>query len=650
MNPSVVELDVAFQYISNRLTNSEYDKYLAENYAMVENFLTSLNKIIIENRFSSPDIPLIFGVLSSLLVEIGQYRHEVAGKDISRTSGMRRDVAASLKNLLSCPVFKKIEKDLIAEVAPLIESCTDRYYPYRVARICNVTERLYEISERKCGRVVKKVLKNLYLLKYTRFGTSGVRGVWGKDISERRVKVVVQAICDSIKTDTKIKGKTIILGYDSRLHADVIAHWVAGVLIANGFKIYMGNRDTPTPVLTYYALEKVRDDVAGVIVCTASHNPSEWQGVKYILHNGMQAPTSITDWIGARANQSLVINAPVLDEADLESATSEGRIKKFDPLNDYCEWILSKPDDVGLRAEAIKERLQDKLVVIDEMYGAGRGYLRHILTRLGIPYVVVHGLKNPTFGNLQYANPEEPFVTDCQYMVRRTGAIIGMAMDADADRFGAIDSDGTFFNANQIIAMLTEYLLIKREMRGRIIHSFTCFPFIDKVINMSNSDKRLVSPSSSAVPSYIVHPFYKLKLGTPQQIAGSPAYVTMVGMKYLAEAMTMNRYYQVEDAHNIRESMILAGEESGGLTSKGHIPDKDGLWADMLVLEMISVYKKSLLDADPVQVFERGDRDDLSVEILASVMGEFAAVAVRRWRGADVIAGSTLWSLPAARV
>ncbi len=68
----------------------------------------------------------------------------------------------------------------------------------------------------------------------------------------------------------------------------------------------------------------------------------------------------------------------------------------------------------------------------------------------------------------------------------------------------------------------------------------------------------------------------------------------MVGMKYLAEAMTMNRYYQVEDAHNIRESMILAGEESGGLTSKGHIPDKDGLWADMLVLEMISVYKKSL--------------------------------------------------------
>jgi phosphomannomutase len=178
--------------------------------------------------------------------------------------------------------------------------------------------------------------------------------------------------------------------------------------------------------------------------------------------------------------------------------------------------------------------------------------------------------------------------------VRRTGATIGIAMDADADRFGAIDSDGTFFNANQIIAMLTEYFLTKRKMQGRIIHSFTCFPLIDKVITSSGSDNRLVSPEPSAIPSYIVHPFYDLRHGTPQQIAGSPAYVTMVGMKYLAEAMTMNRNYQVENFHNIRESMILAGEESGGMTSKGHIPDKDGLWADMLVLEMISVYKKSL--------------------------------------------------------
>jgi phosphomannomutase len=463
-----------------------------------------------------------------------------------------------------------------------------------VARICNVAERLFEISERTSDTEVKHLLLTLYSVKYPRFGTSGVRGVWEKDITIRRVEAVVQAICDSIKNDEKIKGKIIVLGYDSRLHADEVAFWVAGVLITNGFQVYMTKRDAPTPVINYYAIEKLKDEVAGVIVCTASHNPPEWQGVKYILYNGMQAPTSVTDWIGARANQLLILNNPIHSIKDFEIAKSEGQLKMFDPMNEYCEWLLSKPDDVCLNVELIKSYLQEKLVIIDEMHGAGRGYLGNILNKLDIPFALVHGIKDPMFGNLQYANPEEPYIAECQYMVKRMGAIIGLAMDADADRFGAIDGDGTLFSPNQLIAMLADYLLKHRGMCGKIIHSFTCFPFIDEIITSLDIDEKLIKPDQYAIPSYVIHPFYVLSLGRGEQIAGAPAYVTMVGMKYLAEAMMMNCHYKVEITPDIRKSMIIAGEESGGLTTKGHIPDKDGLWADMLLLEMVSFHRKSL--------------------------------------------------------
>lgn len=591
--PSDSQFNESIEYLFSQIINPKFDTNLNETNLMVEKFLLSLNNFIKENKNKSENIALVYGCLSSLLVELGQYRHEVAKINMLQMVKLRKHVAALMKDVLSHSTFKNVEKDLLEEVVPLIESCIDRFYPYRVARICSVAERLYEISERTSDKKAKDILLTLYNIKYPRFGTSGVRGVWEKDITVKRIEAVVQAICESIKRDEKIKGKTIVIGYDSRLHADNLAYWVAGVLITNGFQVYMTKRDTPTPVISYFALEKLKDEVAGIIVCTASHNPPEWQGVKYILYNGMQAPTSVTDWIGARANQLLVLNKPILSFRDFEISKSEGKIKMFDPMNEYCKWLISKPNEVGLNVELIKGYFKEKLIVIDEMHGAGRGYLGNVLSKLDVPFIVVHGIKNPMFGNLQYANPEDPYTADCQYMVKRMGATIGLAMDADADRFGVIDGDGILFSPNQLIAMLIDYLVKHRGMSGKVIHSFTCFPFIDEIITSLDTDK-LVKPDQYAIPSYVIHPFYLLTHGSSKQIAGAPSYVTMVGMKYLAEAMMMNCNYQVESNLKIRESMIIAGEESGGLTTKGHIPDKDGLWADMILLEMISYHKKSL--------------------------------------------------------
>lgn len=593
-NPSVSKLNDAFGYLSTILINPIYDSHLNETNVLVEKFLLSLDELIGDGQLNSENIPLVFGILSSLIVEIGQYRYETTNIDMSYMVKMREKTAILMKNLLSHYVFDKINEDINEEIFPLIESCIDRFFPYRVSRICSIAERLYEISERTSDDEIKVLLGILYHKKYPRFGTSGVRGIWGRDITERQVEAVVQAICDSIKADDTINGKSIVIGYDSRLHADTLAYWVASVCLANGFQIYMTKRDTPTPVINYWAIEKLNQEVAGVIVCTASHNPSEWQGVKYILHNGMQAPTSVTDWIGSKANQLLILKKPIRTIKDFEKAKYNGKFKMFEPLDDYCNWVLSKPSDTGLRVELIRDWMQDKLVIIDEMHGAGRDYLRNILTKIGVPFVVVHGQKDAMFGNLEYANPEEPHVADCQYMVRSFGAFLGLAMDADADRFGAIDYDGTYFTANQLIAMLAEYLLKQRGMQGKVIHSFTCFPYIHETITSFNTDNKLSSPNSSVIPAYITHPFYVVKHGNPKQITGISTYITMVGMKYLAEAMMMNPNYQLEDNPKIRESMIIAGEESGGLTTKGHIPDKDGLWADMLILEMVSFYKKPL--------------------------------------------------------
>ncbi|MCK5828190.1 hypothetical protein KAH43_06650, partial [Candidatus Bipolaricaulota bacterium] len=255
------------------------------------------------------------------------------------------------------------------------------------------------------------------------FGTSGFRGRWGIEYTEDTVRDITQAICDYL-IDDGLAGKTVVIGYDSREYADIAAEWSADVVQANGFNVHLTSRDTPTPALAFYAGEVLRDQSAGVINCTASHNPIDWHGIKFSLRDGSISPPSATDFISERATAYRQG-----EHSRVASLMSPGTINLVDPRESYCQWLLhSGVDDcrISLDHERMRAYFADKLVIVDEMHGTGREYLRFILDKIGIPYQVIHAEKDPRLGGLHAANPEEPHIQQLKDMVAETGAAIGV--------------------------------------------------------------------------------------------------------------------------------------------------------------------------------------------------------------------------------
>src|SRR5258708_5151924 len=196
---------------------------------------------------------------------------------------------------------------------------------------------------------LRHLLDEMYRLKYLRFGTSGYRGVWNRDFTEEKTRIIAQAICDYLKLQNmpkyakgigqNLSGRVVVIGYDGRRNSTYVANLVAEICLANGFTVYYSSRPTPTPALNFFAREVIgRDRVAGLINCTASHNPPEWQGIKFNPKEGYPAPTNLTDIIAARATVRQLLQSP-LPRADLALAESDGTLQQFDPLElylDYC--------------------------------------------------------------------------------------------------------------------------------------------------------------------------------------------------------------------------------------------------------------------------------------------------------------------------
>ena len=601
-------LGVVFSDLNVYLTEHTENREVRErSEKLMETFLERLAKWLNEAPRNSLPLPTIFGVLMTIISEAGQYRHETYVKQETEDerewlNEIREEILPNMKKLRERAVdvtkfyfereeFDELEGYIKEEILPLLDAIVDRYIPFRVIQIGRIADRLYNFRERIEDERLRKLLEQIYEMKYPRFGTSGLRGLWDRDFTERKAKIVTQAICDNIKREN-LEDKVVIIGYDSRLHADEVADWVAQVCVANGIKVFLADRDTPTPTLGYWAIERIGEkNVAGILNCTASHNPIEWQGIKYSPQNGCPAPTLVTDWIAARANRLQLINIE-LPSINLDLAEKQGKVKKFDPLREYSEWLLLK--EKNLRTDMIKNYFIDKVVVIDEMHGAGRGYFKQIFDKLNIKYKLVHGWRDPRLGNLEYANPEEPFLTECIQKVKDTKATLGLALDTDADRYGVVAEDGTYFRPNQIMALLTDYLIRYKRYKGKVIRTVTTSLAVDKVAR--ENKKNVTAPDKNVVPAYIEHPFYELNVGKKESVINLPVYVVMVGIKYVIEGMQANLFYQVpiEPDPKYRESIIIGGEESGSFTSKGHLPDKDGIWAGLNIMEMVAAHKKPL--------------------------------------------------------
>ena len=635
MHTSKLELTAlapAFNQVNRLLFTAEKPESWAPAVSAALAFLDELDRLVISQAEVIAQNPVdssrALSMLLTLVATGTQYRLEqFKAKDegtkalrqlidqhyIPETGTMRQKAIQLAKRYLTSPVFDSLADAIKFEILPLLDTMNyeldpDRFMPFRVIQIANIYERLYSFRLRTHEPLLIGdtnqigLLREIYDRKYLRFGTSGVRGRWQNDFTERRARQVVQAICDYLNDKDvpdfvgreNLAGKRIVLGNDTRRNSDLVMNWVAETCLANGFTVDINNRDTPTPVLAFYETEVLPPgEVAGLIICTASHNPPEWQGIKFNPRLGYPAPTNVTDFIAFRINELQLLDAQG-GVADVEESRLRGKVRGFDPLNDYIDWIKENGKGNGripIDFDRIRTFFADKHVVVDEMHGSGRGYLTRLLGEAGVRYTVLHAECDPDLGGQDYANPEEPFNNLLKQKVTESGAHLGMGMDTDADRYGIIDKGGVYYRPNQILPLLVWYLGVERGFTGRVIATQTGSPLIEVLAGMIPGNQ-VHKPAPGALPGYVGHPFYKCRVGEIESRSLKNAFLVPVGIKYIEEIRRMDASYNSLKTlpENWRDRLLIGGEESSGLTSRGHVTDKDGPWANILVMDMLAYY------------------------------------------------------------
>lgn len=602
----------------------------------------------IDREINDPQHPIqghlahVFSLLTNLIVEAGPYRFE--GKPhapgvpelLDAYREIRRRAVDVMKALFALPIFEPMREAVNEQLNPSLDALMERfhgqdnhYMPFRILTLGGVCEQLRLIQQRPGVRALPELvslLKALYQFKYIRFGTSGYRGVWHRDFTPRQAQIVAQAVCDFLKMENMplyakqsgedLSGKVIVIGYDGRRNSPQVARMVAEVCLANGFTVYYASRPSPTPALNFFAREVIgRDKLAGLINCTASHNPPEWQGIKFNPKEGYPAPTALTDIIASRSNNRYFLDTPV-PTIDTTEAEAEGTFKQFDPKNLYLNYLRQSgqpgADNVRLaiNLDNIRRYFAGKLVVIDPMYGSGDGYLSKILGELGVPHVALHDERDEDLGlqtevirgipHLEYANPEPDSIQPLINAVVDKDAVLGLGLDTDADRFGIVDKGGVYIRPNQVLAMLVRYLGMERGEHGRVVITQTGLPMISAIAQQIPGNERYAPPEGT-VPVYVSHPFYHHRVGDADHIKFPGVYVVPVGIKYIVDVVRVAddvtdpaKAYSAQGDSEIpatwMDRLLIGGEESSGLTTRGHVPDKDGIWANLLVMDMLAYY------------------------------------------------------------
>lgn len=387
-----------------------------------------------------------------------------------------------------------------------------------------------------------------------KFGTDGWRAILDKDFTGVNVERVTLAIGKYV-ADTFGFDKPIIIGYDPRRMADEYAELTANLLYQKGFNVKLSNRVVPTPVLAYNA----KHLNACAIMFTASHNPPEYLGMKFIPDYAGPATSEITDKIVANL--------------DLEYGFGKnGSLEKVDFMPDYYEHLKTLVD-----FDIIKTLKTN--IIFDGLYSASIGYFDYILRDKGIPFETLHMEHDVNFGG-GMPDPKPKYLQDLITKVKNTPNSIGLANDGDADRFGVINENGEYVSPNEIIAILLKYLKSK-GVKGAVVKTVGSSLLIDNVAS---------------------------KLGVD-------VIETAVGFKHVGEAMRLNE-------------VIVGGEESGGLSISGHIPEKDGLIANLLIMEVMASTGKSLVELQN-ELYELSgckfytDRIDLKTEDIKPILEYF---------------------------
>jgi alpha-D-glucose phosphate-specific phosphoglucomutase len=372
-----------------------------------------------------------------------------------------------------------------------------------------------------------------------KFGTSGWRGLIARDFTFDNVRLATQGIADYLKSEitnsrSPIFGRrpVVILGHDTRFLGREFSLAAAEVLCMNGITPLLCERATPTPVIAHTIRAK---KAIGGINMTASHNPAEWQGLKFSTYNGAPATPEVTNPVEAR------IQKLIDSEWSFKAAViGTFKCKTINPQADYFKQIKKLIDFKTIKKARLK-------IAVELMYGTGRGYLDTLLEKEGDAKVTCfHNELNPLFGG-HHPEPNAEGMEEVSALVRSGKAQLGLGLDGDADRFGIVDKDGTWLTPNQILALALYHLKKNRKWTGAVVRTVPTSHQVDAVAKLL---------------SVKVHE-------------------TPVGFKFVGGLMES-------------EAIIVGGEESGGLSVKGHVPEKDGILACLLMAELVATERKSL--------------------------------------------------------
>ncbi|MEI6288942.1 MAG: phosphoglucomutase/phosphomannomutase family protein [Chloroflexota bacterium] len=394
------------------------------------------------------------------------------------------------------------------------------------------------------------------------FGTDGWRAVISDTFTFGNLRMVAQAIADAAASEhwnttltPNVDQKKFVIGFDTRFLSDRYASDVARVMAANGFKVLLAQSDAPTPAISFAVKQ---NNAAGGVMITASHNAPRYNGVKLkASYGGSALPEQcrrVEVYINDNEEQA---RGPNL--MDYNQAKEAGLIQKFNPLPAYFDHLRTL-----INTDAIAENPQR--FVVDSMYGSGRGTIKSFLHGTGCEITEVRGEMNPGFGGVH----PEPIAKNLGALMGALGAGLGsfgLATDGDADRIGAMDERGQFVDPHKIMALALKYLVEVRGWTGSVVRTVSTTRMIDRLA------KRY----------------------------GLTVYETPVGFNHIADYM-------------MTQDVLIGGEESGGISFKGHIPEGDGPIMGLLLVEIISHAKKTLgeitadllTDVGPA-VYERAD-------------------------------------------
>lgn len=370
-----------------------------------------------------------------------------------------------------------------------------------------------------------------------KFGTGGWRAVIGDEFTRENIQKLAKAMAFKMKAEG-VDKEGLVIGYDRRFLSKETVYWTCEVMAAEGIKVWFVNRSSPTPLIMYYVMK--HDYPYGMMV-TASHNPSLYNGIKVFTRGGRDANEEQTKDIEKylKKVEDFVAEGGSIERADYDQAVADGMVIEFNPLNEYLDNIIERID-----MEAIKH--SGLFVAVDPMFGVSLTSLKTILAIARCDMDFIHTEHDTLFGRKLPA-PTEHTLKELQGYVAEHGCDLGIATDGDADRLGVIDDEGKYLHPNDILVLLYYYLIRYKGWKGPVVRNIATTHMLDKVANAF----------------------------------GESCHEVPVGFKHISSKMQ-------------ETGAIIGGESSGGLTVKGHINGKDGIYAAMLLVEMIAVSGKKL--------------------------------------------------------